>query len=109
MAHAVSRRPLAAEVRVRARVRPCEICGGQSGTGTAFSPNSSVSLPVSCHHGSPYSYIIWEMNNSPVGSRSSETSSHPIGMNNNSNKNNINNLIKTGVKTNLSMCGSAVC
>jgi hypothetical protein len=39
MAHAVSRRPLTAEARVRSRVSPCEICGGQSGTGTGFSPS----------------------------------------------------------------------
>jgi hypothetical protein len=36
MAHAVSRWPLIAEARVRARVNPCGICGGQSGTGTGF-------------------------------------------------------------------------
>jgi hypothetical protein len=29
----VSRRPLAAEARVRARFNTCGICGGQSGTG----------------------------------------------------------------------------
>jgi hypothetical protein len=34
MAQAVSRRPLTAEAWVRARVNPCEICGGKSGTGT---------------------------------------------------------------------------
>jgi hypothetical protein len=39
MAQAVSRRPLIAEARVRSRVSPCEICGGQSGTGTCFSPS----------------------------------------------------------------------
>jgi hypothetical protein len=33
MCQAVSRRPLTAE----ARVSPCGICGGQSGTGTGFS------------------------------------------------------------------------
>jgi hypothetical protein len=42
MAQVVSRRPLTAEARVRARVNPCEICGGQSGIGTGFSPSSSV-------------------------------------------------------------------
>jgi hypothetical protein len=42
MALAVSRRPLNAEARVRSRVSPCGICGGQSGTGTGFSPNTSV-------------------------------------------------------------------
>jgi hypothetical protein len=42
MAQVVSRRPLTAEARVRDRVIPCGICGGQSGTGTGFSPSSSV-------------------------------------------------------------------
>jgi hypothetical protein len=42
MAQVVSRRPLTAEARFRARANPCGICGGQSGTGTGFSPSSSV-------------------------------------------------------------------
>jgi hypothetical protein len=42
MAQAVSRRPPTAEARVRSRVCPCGICVGQSGTGTGFSPSTSV-------------------------------------------------------------------
>jgi hypothetical protein len=42
MAQAVSRRHLTAEARIRSLVSPCWICGGQSGTGTGFSPSTSV-------------------------------------------------------------------
>jgi hypothetical protein len=48
MAQAVSRRPLTAEAEVRSRVRPYGICGGQSGTGTGFSPSTSV-FPCQFH------------------------------------------------------------
>jgi hypothetical protein len=48
MAQAVSRRPLTAESRIRARVNPCGICDGESGTGTGFSPSSSV-FPCQYH------------------------------------------------------------
>jgi hypothetical protein len=47
MAQVVSRRPLTAEAWVRARVNPCGICGGQSGTGTGFSPSYLV---LSCQY-----------------------------------------------------------
>jgi hypothetical protein len=36
MAHVISRRTLTTEIRVRTRVSPCGIYGGQSGTTTAF-------------------------------------------------------------------------
>jgi hypothetical protein len=48
MAQAVSRRPLSAEIRVRSRVGPCGICGGQSGIGTDFSPSTAV-FPCQFH------------------------------------------------------------
>jgi hypothetical protein len=60
MAQAVSRRPLTAESRARARVNPCGICGGQIGTRIGFSPSSSVfpfPLSISFHRLSPYTHI----------------------------------------------------
>jgi hypothetical protein len=48
MVQVISRRPLTAEARVRARVNPYGICGGQSGTGTGFCPSSSV-FPCQYH------------------------------------------------------------
>jgi hypothetical protein len=46
MAQAVSRRPFTTEARVRSRVSPCGIGGGQSGIGTGFSLSISVFFPV---------------------------------------------------------------
>jgi hypothetical protein len=46
MAQAVCHRSDTAEAWVRSQIIPCEICGIQSGTGTGFSPSTSVS-PVS--------------------------------------------------------------
>jgi hypothetical protein len=63
MAQVVSRRSLTAEARVRTRVNIYGICGGQSGTGTGFSPSSSVSL---CQYHSTVAlqtHIIWGMRN----------------------------------------------
>jgi hypothetical protein len=48
MAQAVSRQPPTAEARVRSRINRCDICGGQSGSGTGFSPSSSV-FPCQLH------------------------------------------------------------
>jgi hypothetical protein len=54
MAQAVSRRPSTAEARVRSRVSPCGVCGGQSGTGTGFSPSCRFSpvnfIPLVLHY-----------------------------------------------------------
>jgi hypothetical protein len=59
----VSRRPLTAEARVRARVNPCGICGGQSGNGTGFSPSYLV-FPCQYHSTvTLQSHIIWGMRN----------------------------------------------
>jgi hypothetical protein len=61
MTQVVSRRPLTAEDRVRARVNPCGIYGGQSGTGTNFSPSSSV-FPCQYHSiVALQTHIIWRM------------------------------------------------
>jgi hypothetical protein len=48
MAQVVSRRPLTAEARVRARFSPCGICGGHSVTGMGLSPIYSV-FPCQYH------------------------------------------------------------
>jgi hypothetical protein len=63
MAQVVSRRSLTAEAWVRARINPCGICGGQSGTGIGFSPSSSV-FPCQYHSTVAHqSHIIWGMLN----------------------------------------------
>jgi hypothetical protein len=70
MAQGVSRRPLAAEVRVHAQVNPCRFCGGQSGTGTGFSLSSSV-FPCQYHSTiALHTHIIWGMNNMSVSGNS---------------------------------------
>jgi hypothetical protein len=53
MSQAVTRRPFTAEARVRARISPCAIYVGQSGTGASFfSEFFSIALSVSFHRGS---------------------------------------------------------
>jgi hypothetical protein len=51
-----------AEVRVRVRVSLCEICDGQSDTGTGFSPSSSIFLCQYHPSVAACSYVIWGMN-----------------------------------------------
>jgi hypothetical protein len=48
IAQVVSRWPLIVEARVRSWVSPCDICRGQKGTGTGFSPSISV-FPCQFH------------------------------------------------------------
>jgi hypothetical protein len=56
IAQAVSRRLLNAEARVRVQCTPCGIYGGQSGTGTGFSPSPSV---FPCHyHSTDIPYLL---------------------------------------------------
>jgi hypothetical protein len=64
----INYRPLTSEDPVRSRFSPCRICGGQSGTGTFFSPSSSV---LRCKYHPPWLFI-WGMNNRPFGGRRSE-------------------------------------
>jgi hypothetical protein len=80
MAQAASRRPLAAEARVRARISPCGSYGGQSSTGTVFSPRC---LAFSCQYHSVVLFILtYQLGDEAAVQRQS----HPIDMNNNNEK-----------------------
>jgi hypothetical protein len=58
MVQAVSRQPLIAEARVRARVSPYGIYDGQSGTGPSF-PSSFPDFPsILFYHDSPHSNYL---------------------------------------------------
>jgi hypothetical protein len=64
VAQVVSYRPLTAETRVRSRVNPCGICGGQSDTGTGFFPEF-FGFPLSIYHSTValQTHIIWGVRN----------------------------------------------
>jgi hypothetical protein len=76
MAQVVSRRPLTAEARVRARVNPCGICGGQSDTETGFSPSSSVFPSIYHSTVALQTHIIWGMRNMPAQRQASTLGSN---------------------------------
>ena len=48
MAHAISHRPLTLNARIQSEFSPGGICGGRSGSGTAFYPSTSV-FPCQYH------------------------------------------------------------
>jgi hypothetical protein len=63
MVQVVSRRPLTSETRVRARVNPLGICGGQRGTGTGFF-SVFFSFLLSYHSTVAFqTHIIWGIHN----------------------------------------------
>jgi hypothetical protein len=81
---AVSRRLPTAAARVRARVRSCRICGGQSGTGERCLWVLRFPLPILIPPTAPHwpSSIIRGWYNSPIsGRRTKWTQSHPTRRN----------------------------
>jgi hypothetical protein len=57
-AQAVSRRFTTAAARVRAQVRSCAFCGGQSGTGASFIPVLRFPLPILIPPTAPHSHLL---------------------------------------------------
>jgi hypothetical protein len=59
VAQAVSRRPFTAEVRVRSRASPCEICGGQFDAKTCFRLHRTSVFPFNCGSASASDYAAF--------------------------------------------------
>jgi hypothetical protein len=78
IAQAVSRQLPTAAARVRVRIRPCGICGGQIGTGEGFLRVIRFLLSIRIPPIAPQSYIIWGWYNRPNSGRSTWTQSHTI-------------------------------
>jgi hypothetical protein len=83
VAQAVSRRLLTATARVRAQVRSCGVCGGQSGTGAGFLRVLRFPLPVLIPPTAPRSSSITRgcYNRTVSGRRTKLTQSHPTPRN----------------------------
>jgi hypothetical protein len=79
MAQPVSRRrPVTVQARIRTRVSLSGICGGQSGTGTGFSPSYSV---FPCQYHSTVAFNAHMASGAAV----QRHKSHPFDMSNNNN------------------------
>jgi hypothetical protein len=82
----VSRRLPTAEVRARAQIKSCGICGGQSGSGAGFLRVLRFPLPVFIPPTAPYSSssssTIWGWYDRPIsGRRITWTQPHPTPRN----------------------------
>jgi hypothetical protein len=82
MAQAVSRWPFIVEAWVHPGQSMWDVWWAKWHWGRFHPEFFGFPLPISFHREPPYSYIIWGMNNMPIGGCSSETSSHPIDINN---------------------------
>jgi hypothetical protein len=69
---AISYRPLTMEARVQSQPSPCDICGGQRGTGTGVSPSTVHRFfPVGVISAVPYAPLF--LNIALVGRKSRHT------------------------------------